>query len=108
MLEMLRNELHLKNREHEDYLEKLHKDYEISMNENANLREAVEVIIILNINNNDNNNDNDTVIRIAIELTLLELVRLKVIVSENLLKMKRIDVQNLEIEVHIYHALYVL
>jgi len=45
-LEMLRNELLLKNREHEDYLEKLLKDYEFSMNENANLREAVEVIII--------------------------------------------------------------
>lgn len=44
---MLRNELQLKNRGHEDYLEKLLKDYEISMNENANLREAVEVTIIL-------------------------------------------------------------
>ena len=56
-LEALRNELQNKNKEHEDYLEKLLKDYEISMNENANLREAVEVnitfiILMIYINTN--------------------------------------------------------
>jgi hypothetical protein len=45
-LEIKKKELDEKNKEHEEYLERLLKDYEMSMNENANLREAVEVIII--------------------------------------------------------------
>lgn len=48
-LEEKRKELQMKNKEHEEYLSRLLKDYKSSMNENANLRESVEVptIIIL-------------------------------------------------------------
>lgn len=73
-LEEKRKELQMKNKEHEEYLSRLLKDYQSSMNENANLRESVEVssIIILYYYLHSLML---TIFRIATDHTLLKLVR---------------------------------